>query len=130
MRTLSLALVALAAFAGPSFGQKAAAPPVKEIMIGGQPPSPEPSGENTENCVEVEIGGDKVFNCLNDKLKRQSERVIPLPNIAPIDSHSSDIKLGIANMPAVKQQYGRNFGNSVIPYRPSPPVYAPPLGPR
>ena len=130
MRILPFALVALAAFTAPCLAQKASAPPVKEIMIGGQPPSPELSGENTENCVEVEIGGDKVFNCLNDKLKRQADRVIPLPNIPPIDSHSSDIHLGIANMPAVKQQYGRNFGNSVIPYRPSPPVYSPPLGPR
>jgi hypothetical protein len=29
---------------------------------------------------------------------------------------------GVVNMPAVKQQYGQNFGVSVIPYRPPLPV--------
>lgn len=130
MRTLQFALIAVATLASPCLAQKAEAPKGKEVMIGGQPQASQPFGDSSENCVEVEIGGDKAFNCLNEKLRRQTERVIPLPNIAPIDSRSSDIHIGVVNIPAVKQQYGRNFGNSVIPYRPQPPVYAPPLGNR
>lgn len=117
MRTPLLVVAALASLASPSLGQD----------IGGTPPSSE---FIHENCVEVEIGDAKAFDCLNGKLRREVQRVSPLFNIAPIDTRSNDIKLGIANMPAVRQQYGRNFGNSVIPYRPAPPVYAPPLGPR
>jgi hypothetical protein len=39
-------------------------------------------------------------------------------------------KTGVVNIPGVQQQYGKNFGNSVIPYRPSSPVFSAPLGPR
>lgn len=48
-----------------------------------------------------------------------------------IDARSSDLKKGVVNLPAVQQQYGKNFGRSVIPYRPGPPpVYTSPLGRR
>lgn len=30
-----------------------------------------------------------------------------------------------SNIPALKQQYGRNYGTSVIPYRPELPGYGP-----
>lgn len=49
--------------------------------------------------------------------------------IAPVDAKSQDIKVGVVNVPAVQQQYGRNFGVSVIPYRPAR-FYAPVLSPR
>jgi len=35
-----------------------------------------------------------------------------------------------SGMPAVQQQYGRNFGVSAIPYRPAPPVFNSPIGRR
>jgi hypothetical protein len=38
--------------------------------------------------------------------------------------------VGIVNVPAVQQQYGQNFGHSVIPYWPPPPVFTSPLGHR
>jgi hypothetical protein len=47
-------------------------------------------------------------------------------NLPPIDARSPDIKTGVVNIPAVQQQYGRNFGISVVPYRPPPPVFSTP----
>ena len=53
-------------------------------------------------------------------------------NVSPTaaESRSSDIRVGVINTPAVQQQYGRNFGVSVIPYRPALPVFTSSLGPR
>jgi hypothetical protein len=37
---------------------------------------------------------------------------------------------GCAGFLGVQQQYGRNFGVSVVPFRPAPPVFSSPLGRR
>lgn len=94
-----------------------------EILIGGNAATQ----VNSEKCVEVEIGSSRAFNCLNQKLRRQVDRVNPTLNTPPIDARSSDIRVGIVNVPAVQQQYGQNYGVSVIPYRPAPPVFNSPL---
>lgn len=120
MRTIPMALIALLAFTPAS---RAEPPSSQGIFIGGTT-----SVERHESCVEVEIGGARAYNCLNERLKREVERVNPIANIPPIDAKSSDIKVGVANIPAVRQQYGKNFGVSVIPYRPAPPVYVAPFG--
>ena len=91
-----------------------------EVVIGGAPNAPPRSGK----CAEATSGG--TMDCLNQKLKREVERVNPVENLPPIDARSSDIKTGVVNIPAVKQQYGRNFGVSVVPYRPAPPVFTTP----
>ncbi|WP_407178620.1 hypothetical protein [Bradyrhizobium sp. STM 3562] len=86
--------------------------------------------EKLERCVDVVIGGEKSFGCMNEKLKREVDRVNPpVLNVPPIDARSSDLKVGTLNVPAVQQQYGRNFGVSAFPYRPPPPVYVAPVGP-
>jgi hypothetical protein len=110
-----------------------------EIVVGapsakpkqpGAPAQAVPAGTETERCVDVKIGNEHSLGCLNEKLKRQVDKVNPVENIPPIDARSSDIKTGVVNIPGVQQQYGKNFGNSVIPYRPPPPVYTSPLGRR
>ena len=116
----------------------AASPPI----IIGAPPATETdhppaggSGANAqatdkfERCVDVVIGHEKSFDCMNEKLKRQVDRVNPpVLNTPPIDARSQDLKVGVVNVPAVQQQYGKNFGVSAFPYRPPPPVYAAPIG--
>lgn len=97
-----------------------------EIVVG----TTAPVSTEHQRCVDVTIGGDQSFGCLNEKLKRQVGQIIPVMNIAPIDAKSSDIKVGVVNMPGVQQQYGQNFGRSVIPYRPAPPIYTSPIGHR
>jgi hypothetical protein len=90
-------------------------------LIGGQPP---PSA-TIERCVEVEVGGDKSFGCLNQKLKREVERTNPSLNLPPLDARSPDIRVGNVNEAAVRQQYGSNYGKSVVPFRPPVPTYVP-----
>ena len=68
------------------------------------------------------------LGCLNKKLKQQVDKVNPVGNIAPVDAKSSDTKTGVVNIPGVQQQYGKNFGNSVIPFRPGQPVFNSPIG--
>jgi hypothetical protein len=74
-----------------------------------------------ETCVEVEIGGERVpaFNCLNQKLQKQVDSVHPAENIAPLSATSSSVRLGGYNETALKQQYGANYGQSAIPWRPA-----------
>ena len=109
-------MVAVAVLLGPAAAQQSAPP--GGIIIGGSS-----TPQSHENCVEVEIGGEKSFGCLNQQMKRDADRTNPVPNIAPLDAHSPDTRLGIVNIPAVQQQYGKNFGNSVIPCRPAAPTF-------
>lgn len=83
-----------------------------------------------DRCVEVEIGSSRSMDCLNQKLRREVDRVNPSINLPPIDARSPDLKVGVVNIPGVQQQYGRNFGVSVAPYRPAPPVFSSPIGHR
>lgn len=110
MRTRAF-LAALLIASGPTTAQDL--PPSRK---GGPIPGDAPGHES---CVEVEIGSAKAYDCLNTHLKEQVERVKPVPNIPPIDARSPDIDLGIVNIPAVRQQYGKNFGVSVVPQRPT-----------
>ena len=94
------------------------------IVIGGDAPAE----TSLDRCIEVEIGGNRSYTCINEKLRRQVDRISPSANLPPIDARSADIKLGVVSIPGVQQQYGKNFGNSVVPYRPPPPVFTPPFG--
>jgi hypothetical protein len=86
----------------------------RDTVIGGQPPR----APISQQCIEVEIGGDRSFGCLNQKLKREVERVNPSLNLPPLDARSPDVRVGNVNEAAVRQQYGSNYGRSVIPFRP------------
>jgi hypothetical protein len=86
-------------------------------IIGGQPTT-----STFERCVDVQIGSDGAFGCLNQKLRREVDKVNPSLNPAPIDARSSDIRVGNVNETAVRQQYGSNYGRSVIPFRPPVPA--------
>lgn len=87
-------------------------------MIGGQP-----SVSTVERCVDVRIGNESAFGCINQQLRREVDRVNPSLNLPPIDARSSDVRVGNVNEAAVRQQYGSNYGRSVIPYRPAMPSY-------
>jgi len=89
------------------------------IIGGTQSPAP-----TLERCVDVEIGHENAFGCLNQKLKREVERANPSLNLPPIDARSSDVRVGNANEAALRQQYGANYGRSVYPFRPPTPTYA------
>ena len=94
----------------------------REIIVGGgsQPAVP------FERCVEVEIGRERAYGCLNYQLRREVDRVNPSLNLPPIDARSPDIRVGNVNEAAVRQQYGSNYGRSAFPYRPPTPTFAVP----
>jgi hypothetical protein len=118
--TMSWALVMAAPVVAQSPGG-GAGPSVerRETIIGGMP-APAPT---FERCVDVEIGGDRALGCLNERLKREVDRVNPSLNLPPLDARSSDVRVGNVNEAAVRQQYGSNYGRSAIPYRPPAPIF-------
>jgi hypothetical protein len=120
MRLIMLSLVAAGLVTPASAEERVIVLP--EIVIGG-------GAGNPDRCVEVEIGASRSMDCLNQKLRREVDRVNPTINLPPIDARSPDTKVGVVNIPGVQQQYGRNFGVSAAPYRPAPPVFSAPLGP-
>ncbi|WP_371424489.1 hypothetical protein [Tardiphaga sp.] len=126
MTTRIFAISALLVLATPALAQQPLEQPKPEVIIGGQPPPP----AVRERCVEVEIGGARSFGCLNQTLKRDVDKVNPTLNLPPIDARSGDTKIGVVNLPGVQQQYGQNYGRSVVPYRPPPPVYSSPVSRR
>ena len=85
----------------------------ESTVIGGQR-----GGSTIQRCVDVQIGGDSAFGCLNEKLRREVDKVNPTLNLPPIDARSSDVRVGNANEAAVRQQLGPNYGHSITPYRP------------
>jgi hypothetical protein len=89
----------------------------REIIIGGQEPPP---AAGVQQCVDVEIGGDHAYGCLNQQLRREVDRVNPTSNVAPLDARSPDTRVGTANEAAIREQYGPNYGRSVVPFRPPP----------
>lgn len=80
-------------------------------------------------CKGRGSAADKGFDCLNQKLKNQVDQANSnaMTPTAPLDAKSPDLQLGIVNIPGVQQQYGKNFGVSVMPYRP-PQIFSAPLG--
>jgi hypothetical protein len=92
------------------------------IIVGGAPTS----APKFERCIEVEIGGDNALSCLNQYLKRETDKVNPSLNTPPLDARSPDTRVGNANEAAVRQQYGPNYGRSVYPYRPPATVFTVP----
>lgn len=125
MAALTISAVTFAALAiavQPAHAEDRTAPP--QIVIGA------PVSTEQRRCVDVSIGGERSFGCINEKFKRQVDQINPVMNLPPIDAKSQDLKVGVVNMPAVQQQYGRNFGVSVIPYRPAPLVFGSPAGRR
>ncbi|WP_245311116.1 hypothetical protein [Bradyrhizobium valentinum] len=147
MRLTMLSLVAAVGLVSPGLAEERVTV-LREIVIGGGAANApvKPEGRVTvrpeivigggagnapvkpDRCVEVEIGSSRAMDCLNQKLKREVDRVNPVMNLPPIDARSPDIKTGVVNIPAVQQQYGRNFGVSVMPYRPPPLVFSAPGG--
>ncbi|MGJ4996988.1 hypothetical protein ACQR0Z_21375 [Bradyrhizobium sp. HKCCYLS3077] len=89
-------------------------------MIGGKPAQ----GAVHQRCVEVEVGSERSFGCLNETLRREVDRVNPSFNMPPIDARSPDIRVGNANEAAIRLQYGPNYGRSAVPYRPATPTYS------
>jgi hypothetical protein len=111
--------------------QAEAQTPLPEITV--QPPTPRSTdriGGDGKGGGDAKGKDNNSFERLNQQLKREVDESNPIGNNPPLDARSPDTKTGVVNIPGVQQQYGKNFGNSVIPYRPAAPVYTSPLGHR
>lgn len=126
MRKVVIVMLGFAALSPPVHAQPSPSLQLPEIVVGGN----DPAARGSETCVDVQIGGSRSYKCLNEKLQRQVDRVNPRMNVPPADARSSDIKIGVVNTSAVRQQYGSNYGVSVRPYRPPLPTYTSPIGGR
>ncbi len=123
-RALAIAIIAIA---GPAAAQSPGPGPINPLpaerqgtIIGGKPTG------SFERCVDVQIGNDGAFGCLNQKLRREVDKVNPSLNLPPVDARSSDVRVGNVNEAAVRQQYGSNYGRSAVPFRPSSVFNVPP----
>ncbi|WP_246563538.1 hypothetical protein [Bradyrhizobium liaoningense] len=115
-RLIAIGLLAMATTAAAqSPGPGPINPPPAErpgTIIGGQPAG------HLERCVDVQIGNESAFGCLNQKLRREVDKVNPSLNLPPVDARSPDVRVGNVNEAAVRQQYGSNYGRSAFPFRP------------
>jgi hypothetical protein len=76
--------------------------------------------ETEEACRKLEESGDKLpLACQGHKLGRRATSVPPVGNNPPLSVQSPDVKIGIQNETAIRQQYGKNYGKSVVPDRPT-----------
>jgi hypothetical protein len=114
-KPIFLAAAAWAAMAGPGAAQQSG------LVLNG---SAAPAGKT---CVQVEVAGQtaSALNCLNQELQDQAlaAQGTALP-AAPLGAGSPSNAVGVFNQFGVAEQYGKNFGLSVHPYRPPPPVFA------
>jgi hypothetical protein len=96
------------------------------VFIGGNSAS---APDANKTCVQVQVKGQKPsgYNCLNQELQQQALGANPPTPQIPSGASSPSNAIGTFNEQSLREQYGQNFGKSVIPYRPPPPVFNNPL---
>lgn len=78
-------------------------------------------------CVDVQIGDQRFYDCLNRHLRAVASRRLPAMPEPPDAAGISAPAAGMFNQAATRERMGTAFGHSVLAQRPSPPVYANPL---
>ncbi|WP_235999903.1 hypothetical protein [Bradyrhizobium uaiense] len=134
---LAIAAAGLSALPAQAQTQTPQHTPLPEIVVGAPPPTVNLNRDTSGGTgraaarggggsAPAERCGDAAsLGCINERLKKQVDQVNPpVTNTPPIDAKSQDLKVGVVNVPAVQQQYGRNFGVSAFPYRPPAPVFS------
>jgi hypothetical protein len=91
----------------------------------------QPAAGNGQTCVQVQIPGQKPspFNCLNQQLQSQAQGTHQSSPSLPLGANSPSNKVGTFNEQGLQEQYGQNFGKSVVPFRPPAPVFSNALHP-
>jgi hypothetical protein len=139
MRRIMLSLLPVLVLVSPAIAQEHTTA-LPEIVIGSPPNAPVKPGETgsssakpdrvgnpsakPDGCADAEIGSSRAMDCLNQKLRDKVDSVNPVTNAPPLDARSPDTKVGVVNIPGVKEQYGKNFGVSAVPFRPAPPNFS------
>lgn len=93
-----------------------------------------PEDTATSPCVVVDIAGHRAGNldCAAAALEAaaRTAQTRARAGFEVPDARAPDVVTGVASRSATRQRLGTNFGTSVRPARPHPPVYANPIGSR
>ncbi len=106
-RVLECAVAALIALAGPVRAQSGPA--------------------TSETCVDVRVGSDQSYSCINAALARTANQARAPVNPGTLSPASPSNQVGTFNRAATAERMGNTFGHSVISQRPPPPVFSNPL---
>jgi hypothetical protein len=85
------------------------------------------TAQTKESCVDVKIGMEQYYSCLNQRLQSGIEQHRFTSRDAPYSAASPDPAVGGFNATATRERLGNAFGNSAIPQRPPPPNFSSPL---
>jgi hypothetical protein len=83
--------------------------------------------QDAQTCVDVQVGSDRSYSCLNRQLERLVPGKRPSSQDAPYSASSPAPQVGTFNQAATRERMGNAFGHSVVPQRPPPPVFTPPV---
>jgi hypothetical protein len=108
------------------------APPVARALALLALASVPASAQSRGTCVDVRVGNERSYACLNDALAKAARQVHGDPDLGTLSVTSPPQALGGFDRAATAERLGDAFGHSVIAQRPPPPVYVSPLlaGPR
>ncbi len=84
-------------------------------------------GRTAQTCVDVRIGSDAYYSCLNQKLAASVPGRRSSAHDAPLTATSPAPAVGTYNQAATRERLGDSFGHSAIPQRPPPAVYTSPF---
>jgi hypothetical protein len=121
-RLLSFCLMALSLGAAHAWAQSTS-DNGNGLFIGGNS-TPAQAG-SSKTCVQVSIAGEKPspYSCINQELQQQAQGAPQSTPSLPLGADFPSNKVGTFNEQGVKEQYGQNFGKSVIPFRPPPLIF-------
>jgi hypothetical protein len=87
------------------------------LGLGAPAPVRAEGTSQSQTCVDVRIGDERYYDCLNTLLRQSvPQQPAPLPQ-APLTATSPPNAVGTFNEQAVRQMMGNNFGVSVVPQR-------------
>jgi hypothetical protein len=92
------------------------------------PAAAQPLAPPGQPCVDVRIGSEAFYGCLNQALQDAvPQRRFSAEADAPFAATIPAPAAGTFNRAAVQERLGNNFGRSALPQRPPPALYAAPL---
>jgi hypothetical protein len=81
----------------------------------------------TQTCVDVRIGDQRSYDCLDQQLAREAQQSHAPAAIPSLSAASPALSVGGYNQAATHERLGTSFGHSAIPQRPPPAQFPSPL---
>lgn len=87
---------------------------------------PAAAGAAQPDCVDVQVGSARSFDCINQALKSDVARSRAEPDASTLSATSPAPRIGLYNQAGTREHLGANFGISAFPARPQPTYAARP----